>query len=87
MTDIICFGALSPCSVCNGKFIFRNSFYYCTGHDTEWTKCFNITAYPERVPIKLTDALLAVLETTDFQVKTRILRDEIEYNDDYLEYV
>lgn len=54
LTDIIYFGALPPCSVCkNGKFVFDNSGYRCTGYDSVWSKCVNTVKSPARVAVEI----------------------------------
>uniref|UniRef100_A0A336MUR8 Poly [ADP-ribose] polymerase n=2 Tax=Culicoides sonorensis TaxID=179676 RepID=A0A336MUR8_CULSO len=62
ITDIMVFGALKPCSKCNGQFTFTNTGYKCTGDLTEWVKCENITQDPERVKCHIPSALKEKVE-------------------------
>ncbi|XP_031628741.1 poly [ADP-ribose] polymerase-like [Contarinia nasturtii] len=83
--DIICFGALSPCPTCkNGKLLFRNSVYCCSGYDSPWTKCPYSTKQPLRVSIELPIEYQTML-TVDSKVQTRILRNVTEFNEDDFE--
>ncbi|XP_031624761.1 poly [ADP-ribose] polymerase-like [Contarinia nasturtii] len=84
--DVICFGALSPCSVCyTGKLVFRNSMYRCTGYDSAWTRCLYSTKEPRRVPIKLPRQFQQEFFVKNFEVQTRILRNITEFNMDEFE--
>lgn len=84
--DIICFGALAPCSVCkDGKFVFRNSVYCCTGYDSAWSRCINTLKEPSRVAIVIPEKYQQRLSATDFKVRTRILRDVTEFDSNLFE--
>lgn len=48
VADVLTFGALKPCQVCKGQYVFRNSNYICTGDASEWVKCENILKEPPR---------------------------------------
>lgn len=81
----MCFGALAPCSVCkDGKFVMQGNVYCCTGYDSEWSTCINKVKVPERVPVKLPDGYQERLKVVP-QVRTRILRNAAEFNEDDLE--
>lgn len=53
--DIMTFGALKPCTVCEGgQYVYRSGVgYQCLGHISEYTKCMFVTQDPERVPFKV----------------------------------
>ncbi|XP_055324089.1 poly [ADP-ribose] polymerase-like [Sitodiplosis mosellana] len=52
--DILYFGALQPCDKCkDGKFIFGNSSYKCTGNYSDFTKCNNELKVPIRFAVKI----------------------------------
>lgn len=51
--DMLTFGALKPCSKCGGQYVLQKSAYVCEGQLTEWVKCLNSEAKPERVPTKI----------------------------------
>ncbi|XP_004519483.1 poly [ADP-ribose] polymerase [Ceratitis capitata] len=54
VSDMLVFGALSPCPQCNGReILFSKSGYLCNGQLTEWTKCTNLLKEPERKPCKI----------------------------------
>ncbi|XP_055303260.1 poly [ADP-ribose] polymerase-like [Sitodiplosis mosellana] len=85
LTDIICFGALAPCSVCkDGKFVLQGSVYRCTGYDSPWSSCINSVKEPRRVPVQLPEKFREIL-IDEPVVRTRILRDAIQFNDDDFE--
>lgn len=85
LSDIICFGALEPCSVCkNGKLVLKGSVYRCTGYDTPWSSCINAVKEPQRVQVQLPDQLRDIL-IVEPVVRVRILRDAIEFNDEDFE--
>jgi uncharacterized Zn ribbon protein len=49
LADAMQFGALDPCTKCNGQLQYKSgSGYKCTGNTTEWTLCENITQDPKR---------------------------------------
>lgn len=75
LTDIICFGALPPCSVCQyGKFFFHNSAYFCTGYNSPWSKCINSIECPQRLSIELPTQYQDLLEEQP-NVRARIIRN------------
>lgn len=82
LTDIICFGALPPCSVCkSGKFIFDNSVYRCTGYDSAWSKCVNTVKSPARVAVKIPATYHGRLGVNG-SARTRILRSDVEISEE-----
>nr|XP_034188082.1 poly [ADP-ribose] polymerase [Osmia lignaria] len=49
LADAIYFGALKPCTKCNGQLAYTSGIgYKCTGNLTEWTKCEYVTQDPKR---------------------------------------
>lgn len=55
--DIIYFGSLQSCDRCpNGKFIFHNSTYKCTGY-FDFAKCNNSMTAPLRTITKIPDGI------------------------------
>lgn len=77
LTDVITYGALGPCDRCkNGKFIFGNSAYLCTGDLSEWAKCDNIVKEPKRVAIKIPKAIKDAHPFLNkrFKVQTRAVK-------------
>ncbi|XP_036344339.1 poly [ADP-ribose] polymerase-like, partial [Rhagoletis pomonella] len=58
LSDMLAFGALLPCSQCNGRqILFSKSGYLCNGQLTEWTKCSNLIKDPERKPCNIPNNL------------------------------
>lgn len=58
VADVIMYGALDSCDKCkNGKFVFGNSAYLCTGNLSEWAKCDNIQKEPKRHAVKIPSAI------------------------------
>lgn len=54
LADIMTFGVLEPCQICNGgQYVFNKFGYICHGDLTEWTKCNNIEKTPKRRPFKV----------------------------------
>lgn len=62
LTDVMAFGALKPCSKCEGQFTFTNTGYRCTGDLTEWVKCENVTQDPEREKCQIPSSLKEKVE-------------------------
>ena len=54
---MLTFGALRPCPLCKGQFVFQKSNYICNGNVDEWTKCENIIKEPPRVVCRIPSAL------------------------------
>ncbi|XP_031638340.1 poly [ADP-ribose] polymerase-like [Contarinia nasturtii] len=53
LTDVIMFGALKPCKICeHERMIFGNSAYVCA-YTNDWGKCGWETREPERYPVKI----------------------------------
>lgn len=50
VADVLTFGALKPCQLCKGQYVFRNSNYICNGNSSEWAKCENVLKEPPRDP-------------------------------------
>ncbi|XP_055294999.1 poly [ADP-ribose] polymerase-like isoform X2 [Sitodiplosis mosellana] len=88
LTDILCFGALAPCSMCkDGQMVLKNSIYCCTGNISEWSKCVNTAKTPNRVPVQIPEKYQIFLRG-NFKVRARILNDVPKINDeDYELYV
>ena len=85
LCDVLYFGALAPCPVCkNGKFVFRNSAYCCTGYVSAWSSCTHTVREPQRIPVEIPEKYKETLGT-DFEVRTRILRDVTKFNEDEFE--
>ncbi len=42
------FGALRPCSECEGQLTLRSHCYQCTGNLTAWSKCTHTSTQPDR---------------------------------------
>ncbi|XP_055303145.1 poly [ADP-ribose] polymerase-like [Sitodiplosis mosellana] len=85
LCDVLYFGALAPCPFCKGgKFVFRNFVYRCTGYDSPWSSCTHTVREPQRIPIDLPEKYQEILGT-DFEVRTRILRDVTKFNEDDFE--
>ncbi|XP_075147424.1 poly [ADP-ribose] polymerase-like isoform X2 [Haematobia irritans] len=58
LADLLTFGAIIPCEVCNGhQILFQKSAYVCNGDLTEWTKCAKTVREPKRNPCKISPAL------------------------------
>ncbi|KAJ6635587.1 Poly [ADP-ribose] polymerase [Pseudolycoriella hygida] len=73
VADILTFGALKPCQVCKGQYVFRNANYICTGNVSAWVKCENILKEPPREPARVPSALKTEYSFLDkkFTVKNR----------------
>ncbi|XP_048323938.1 protein ADP-ribosyltransferase PARP3 isoform X1 [Ziziphus jujuba] len=58
--DLLFYGALEKCPVCNGNLEYNGKRYSCTGSYSEWSSCTFTTKVPPRKdgPIKLTNSLL-----------------------------
>lgn len=77
----MCFGALSPCTSCeDGKFVFRNSIYCCTGYTAAWSACLNTVKEPARFEVQLPNGYKNPLNV-NFNVRNRILRNVIKLSD------
>ncbi|XP_031626910.1 poly [ADP-ribose] polymerase-like [Contarinia nasturtii] len=75
LTDIIMFGALSPCNKCNtGELIFANSDYKCM-QISNWSNCGNNVKEPLRRPTIISSNLLAKYPflKTNQPIRTRVL--------------
>ncbi|XP_031632849.1 poly [ADP-ribose] polymerase-like [Contarinia nasturtii] len=84
--DIISFGALAPCPTCkDGKLVFANSIYRCTGYVTVWIKCQYSIKEPTRMPIQIPDAYKELLGSNFKIFGPRILRNVSEFNADEFE--
>ncbi|XP_072912212.1 poly [ADP-ribose] polymerase 1 isoform X2 [Hemitrygon akajei] len=46
VSDGMAFGALQPCTECQGQLVLKDSAYVCTGNITAWTKCSFSTQVP-----------------------------------------
>lgn len=58
LSDIMTFGALEPCPLCNGQLIYKSGLgYKCTGNLDEWTKCVNVVSEPKRRQFSAPSAL------------------------------
>ncbi|ESW04414.1 hypothetical protein PHAVU_011G093100 [Phaseolus vulgaris] len=57
--DLLFYGALDKCSVCNGSLEFDGRRYVCRGFYSEWASCIFSTRNPPRKqePIKLPDSV------------------------------
>ncbi|XP_055386145.1 poly [ADP-ribose] polymerase [Condylostylus longicornis] len=56
VADMLAFGALKPCTVCNsGQLHFNKTGYLCNGNLTEWTKCATFVKEPEKLQCKIPD--------------------------------
>lgn len=65
MADVILFGALLTCQKCqNGKFVFQNEFYACTGNMSEYAKCSNKLREPKRISVQIPSAMSAPEDRT-----------------------
>ncbi|KAJ4828054.1 Poly [ADP-ribose] polymerase 3, partial [Turnera subulata] len=58
--NLLFFGPLDKCPLCNGSLDFDRIRYYCTGFYSEWSSCTFKTKNPTRKeePIKLSDSVL-----------------------------
>lgn len=78
VTDVIFFGAIKPCAKCkDGKFVFGNSSYLCTGSISEWAKCDNVLKEPERTAVKIPTSIQDQYPflAKQFKVQTRAVKD------------
>lgn len=78
VTDVIFFGAMKSCTICNnGNFIFGNSSYICKGNLSEWAKCDNVVKEPTRTPVKIPKYIKDEYSflAKQFKVQTRAVRD------------
>lgn len=59
IVDIMTFGALDPCTVCNdGRFKYESGKgYVCKGNLTEWTKCTNLLKEPKRREFRIPEEM------------------------------
>lgn len=73
MADILTFGALKPCQLCKGQYVFRHANYICTGDASEWVKCENIIKEPPREPARVPTHLKTEYSFLDkkYRVKNR----------------
>lgn len=54
VADLLTFGALLPCPVCEGRqLLFHKSGYLCNGNISEWAKCTHLMKEPERKVCKI----------------------------------
>ncbi|XP_031827907.1 poly-(ADP-ribose) polymerase [Nomia melanderi] len=78
LSDAICFGALKPCTKCNGQLVYTSGLgYKCTGDITEWTKCENVTQDPKRKKISIPSELkeeYPQLASLKAKVKRRLIK-------------
>lgn len=87
LTDVLYFGAMKPCAMCgDGQFVFKNAIYTCSGNISEWSKCVNTAKIPHRVPAQLPEKYRMSLRG-NFKVRTRILNDVPQIDDDDYAYV
>lgn len=64
--------------------VLQGSLYRCTGYDSPWSSCINSVKEPQRIPPKLPQEYQELFENS-LKVRTRILRDAIDFNIDELE--
>ncbi|KAK9891936.1 hypothetical protein WA026_017419 [Henosepilachna vigintioctopunctata] len=79
LADIMTFGALEPCQVCNGgQYVYNKLGYICDGDLTEWSKCNNITKAPKRSAFKVPQEFSkehSFLKKYKYVPRTRIFKD------------
>nr|CAI5827669.1 unnamed protein product [Callosobruchus analis] len=79
LSDIMTFGTLKPCMVCNGgQLVFNKLGYICTGDLTEWSKCNTIVKTPEREPFKVPSdyaEAYAFLKKYKYKPMTRVIKE------------
>lgn len=66
--------------------MFKNSTYTCTGNISEWSKCIKTVKTPNRVPAQIPEKYRTFLRG-NFKVRTRILNDVPQMDDDDYAYV
>lgn len=76
VADVLYFGALEKCNKCkNGRFIFDNSSYVCTGYVSAYFNCTNVVKVPQRkavtIPYEVANAYPTIMQKHTFQVKNR----------------
>lgn len=67
-----------PCTKCkNGKFIFKNSKYVCTGNISEWAKCDNVEKEPKRIAVLVPDYIKEAYSflADSFKVRKRAVKE------------
>lgn len=83
LTDVICYGAINPCTQChNGRFVFQNSGYACHGDISEWVQCDNFVREPERRPTVIPEHIqgLYTCLAECLPVRMRLIRDITEHS-------
>lgn len=81
LADCLCFGALEPCQECKGQLVYSSLYYYCTGNQTEWTKCTYKTQEPKYKELKINDDFMdkfPFLQQYKYTERKRIFNKEID---------
>ncbi|KAL3275884.1 hypothetical protein HHI36_020621 [Cryptolaemus montrouzieri] len=79
LSDIMTFGTLEPCQICNGgQYVYSKLGYVCHGDLTEWSKCNNVTKTPQRSAFKIPKEFAnehSFLKKYKYVPRTRVFKD------------